>query len=168
MKKIGRDVLGWDGRSAEDIEQVYIEHHTKADFRSDVIDLCLEERSSIGGTWLLKRYLECDGKLSNDEQQVILARIPSYQHSEAILHILQVLAHFSIAQQTRRVLEPFLRHGLSNANKFIKAWSFNGLYELAVQYPELQNEVSEILNLALVQEPASVRARVRRLIKKGF
>ena len=168
MNKVGKDVLCWDGKSAEDIEQIYIEYHAEVGFRTNVIALCLDEQLSVGGTWLLKRYLESGGKLSDDEQQAILARLTRYQHWEAKLHILQVLAHFSITKQTRRVLEPFLRHGLSDINKFIKAWSFNGLYELAVQYPELQNEVTELLNLALVHEPASVKARVRRLIKKGF
>ncbi|MHA2815162.1 hypothetical protein [Vibrio campbellii] len=168
MNKISKDVLGWDGKSAEDIEQIYIEHHTEDVFRSKVIDLCLDELLNVGGTWLLKHHLECGGTLSTEEQQAILIRLPSYEHWESKLHILQVLEHFCITKQTRRVLEPFLRHGLSDINKFIKAWSFNGLYELAVQYPELQNEVSELLHLALAHEPASVKARVRRLLKKGF
>lgn len=40
MNKISKDVLGWDGKSAEDIEQIYIEHHAEDGFRTKVIDLC--------------------------------------------------------------------------------------------------------------------------------
>lgn len=168
MNKIGKDVLGWDGKSAEDIEQIYIAHHTEVGFSSEIVDLCLDEQLSVGGTWLLKHHLEHGEMISNEDQQAILTRLPSYQHWESKLHILQALPHFSVSQQTRKVLEPFLRHGLSDTNKFIKAWSFNGLYEIAVQYPELQNEVSELLHLALAHESASVKARVRSLLKKGF
>ncbi|HAS6300013.1 TPA: hypothetical protein I7264_03215 [Vibrio parahaemolyticus] len=168
MTKISKEVLGWNGKSAADIEQIYIEHHHEVDFSSALVELCLDEALSVGGTWLVKHHLECGGRFSNQEEQKIVTRLPSYQHWESKLHILQVISYLKISDQTRKILEPFLRHGLSDTNKFIKAWCFNGLYELATQYPELQNEVGELLNLALVNEPASVKARVRKLIKKGF
>jgi len=168
MNKLSKEVLGWDGKSAGDIEKIYIRYHYSHDFSSQLIALCQDEDLNLGGTWLLKHYLENGGKLTTEQGQVILTQLPSYTNWESKLHILQIFSYLKLTQSTRTVLEHFLKQELSDSNKFVKAWCYNGLYELAVEFPELQYEVSELLYLALENEPASVKARVRKLLKKGF
>lgn len=165
---IKHEVMNWDRKSASDIEQIYVAYQQTSEFESQLIDLCLDESLSVGGTWLVKFHIEHGGSINAQDMQKVLTKLPTYDHWESKLHILQVLSHFEVSCKTRKVLEPFLKHGLSDTNKFVRAWSFNGLYELAVQYPELQQEVTDLLNLALKNEPASVKARVRKLLKKGF
>lgn len=165
---IKHDVINWDQKSASDIEQIYVAYQQTSKFESQLIELCLDNNLSIGGTWLVKFHIEHGGSINTDDMQKVLAKLPEYDDWESKLHVLQILSHVQVSEKARKVLEPFLKYGLSDTNKFVRAWSFNGLYALAIQYPELQPEVTELLNRALVNEPASVKARVRKLLKRGF
>ena len=65
-------------------------------------------------------------------------------------------------------MEIYERHGLTDQNKFVRAWSYNGLYELATSFPSLRKEAERFFDMALADEAASVKARVRNIMKKGF
>lgn len=62
----------------------------------------------------------------------------------------------------------FLRNCLISDNKFVRAWAYNGFYELALQYPAYKTEVKKFLDMAMKDEAASVKARVRNILKRGF
>ena len=59
-----------------------------------------------------------------------------------------------------------MRHNLTATNKFVRAWSYNGLYELARRDPVYLPEVEQIFELALRDEAPSVKARIRNLQKE--
>ncbi len=84
------------------------------------------------------------------------------------MHALQCLPFLTIDQSEKKLVETFLRITLSGQNKFVRAWSYNGFYELARQYPEYQAETKILFEMAMNDEAASVKARVRNLIRKGF
>ena len=53
----------------------------------------------------------------------------------------------------------------SRQEKFVRAWAYNGFYLLAVQHGEYEAEARQLLTMALRDEPASVKARVRNVLK---
>ncbi len=61
-----------------------------------------------------------------------------------------------------------MRKCLEDDNKFVRAWAYNGFYELAKQYPEYRTEAGQLFEMALRDEAASVKARVRNVMKQGF
>jgi len=90
------------------------------------------------------------------------------EHWEAKLHILQSLPYLPIAERNRKAVEAFLRLTLTDANKFVRAWSYNGFYELARQHPKYQAETEQFFQMAMRDEAASVKARIRNIMKKGL
>jgi hypothetical protein len=60
----------------------------------------------------------------------------------------------------------FLRTCLADENKFVRAWAYNGFYLLSQQYPEYQQETEQFFAMAMRDEAASVKARIRNILKK--
>ncbi|WP_448250543.1 hypothetical protein [Thalassotalea agariperforans] len=62
----------------------------------------------------------------------------------------------------------FLIITLTDQNKFVRAWTYNGLYELSKQHPEYIKEAKQFFEMAMRDEAPSVKARIRNIMKKGF
>jgi hypothetical protein len=73
-----------------------------------------------------------------------------------------------IGDADRIEVETFLRQTLNDSNKFVRAWSYNGFYQLARHFPQYREEAEAIFEMALRDEAASVKARVRNIIRAGF
>jgi len=52
--------------------------------------------------------------------------------------------------------------------KFVRAYSYNGMHLVACQHPQYEAEAAEYFELAQADEAASVRARVRNICECGF
>ena len=83
-------------------------------------------------------------------------------------HILQCLPYLAIPKKDKDKVQRFLRKCLVEDNKFLRAWAYNGFYELAVQYPEHVEETKQFFEMAMRDEAPSVKARIRNMMKKGF
>jgi hypothetical protein len=53
---------------------------------------------------------------------------------------------------------------LQEENKFVRAWAYHGLYELAKQFGDSDNVIPLVMK-GMNDEAASVRARVRNILK---
>ena len=84
-------------------------------------------------------------------------------HWEASLHLLQMLPGWPIPRGKTKRLAKRLRENLEADNKFVRAWCYNGLFELARQHGEFRDEVSQLLDQAEQTEAASVKARIRKI-----
>ncbi|MCG8039032.1 MAG: hypothetical protein JAZ19_18580 [Candidatus Thiodiazotropha taylori] len=102
--------------------------------------------SESGATWLLKRYLQDHEGIDDTLLDEIFGSHGRLQHWQAKLHLLQCLSHFTIAKSNNKKLELFLRACLTSSNKFARAWSYNGFYELALQHPQYQQETKVFRN----------------------
>ena len=94
--------------------------------------------------------------------------LQSLEHWESRLHVLQSIPYMPIPGTHKKKVETFLRECLVDDVKFVKAWAYSGFYELAVQYPEYQDEAEQFFEMAMRDQPASVRSRIRNIMKKGF
>jgi len=94
--------------------------------------------------------------------------LPQFGHWETKLHILQCIPFLQIAKTEKKEVEAFLRKCLVDNNKFVRAWAYNGFYEISVQYPEYRNETKQFFDMAMRDEAPSVKARIRNIMKMGF
>lgn len=166
--KLQQALLSWDGKSVSDIAAIYEGYSTNKNFTSYLIQLLTDGSSQKGASWLLKRFFESGGSLSDGQISQVYSQLHCLEHWETKLHILQVISYMPVPELQKEQVEVFIRECLISDHKFVKAWAYSGFYELARQYPELQQEVMEFMQLALKDEPASVKARVRKLLVKGF
>ncbi len=163
-----QDIAAWNGKSAADINVIYNRHLHDPSFISDIIILIEQVPLQKGATWLLKKHLETDGTLESKDVKRIYELLPKLEHWETKLHILQCIPFMPIANSEKKNVELFLRNCLVDGKKLVRAWAYNGFYELSVQHQAYQAETKQILETAMKDEAASVKARIRNITKKGF
>ena len=163
-----QEILEWDGKSIDDIKKIFEAFKAHANFIDSITVLILERDSQNGATWLLKAWLESGNKLNQKQIDVIYNALKCLQHWVAKLHVLQCIPYLPIVKSERKSVELFLRITLTDPNKFVRAWSYNGFYELASQHSEYIDETKRFFEMAMVDEAASVKARIRNIMKKGF
>lgn len=163
-----QDLSFWDGRSVDDILKIYENHKNSRSFIDDLVSLIVERIEENGATWLLKHHLEQGVELDSADVNRIYGVLPRLKGWEGRLHILQSIPYMPIHEKNRALVEAFVRDGLDGDHKLIRAWSFNGFYEVAKTFPDLQQEAQAIFEQALETEAASVKARIRNVLKQGF
>ena len=162
-----RDALiSWDAKSADDITAIYFDYFGAPDFTNIIINLIEDVETQNGATWLLKKHLELGETLTKPQVKQIYDSLLKLNHWEAKLHVLQSMSYLPISIKQKNSVESFLRTCLTDKNKFVRAWTYNGFYELARQHPEYQDEVDAMLAEALQKEAASVKARIRNILKQ--
>ncbi len=161
-------IRAWDGRSADDIEAVYLRFRDESGFAANTIELSGLAELETGATWLLKKHFENGGRLSAQQTTRLFELAVGLTTWEARLHLLQSLLYLRIAETDRQAVEAWLRKGLADQNKFVRAWAYSGFHELARQYPDYRDEVGRLFEMALRDEAASVKARIRNLARQGF
>ena len=165
---IENEIASWDGKSASQIQAVFDAHNADASFSNTVIALSLTEACEKGGTWLLKAWLEAGNELEQAQIARIYASLDRLVHWEAKLHVLQCIPFMAIGDADRGNVYNFLRTVLTEPNKFVRAWAYNGLYELSRQHPEYKKEAKAFFDMAMRDEAPSVKARIRNVMKNGW
>tara|TARA_R110002073_G_scaffold317798_2_gene491492 strand:+ start:376 stop:879 length:504 start_codon:yes stop_codon:yes gene_type:complete len=165
---IEQEIASWDGKSAADIKAIYDAHSAEADFSDTIIALSLTDACEKGATWLLKAWLEAGNNLEQAQIAKIYGSLDQLKNWEARLHVLQSIPFMSIADAQRINVYNFLRNTLIDQNKFVRAWSYNGFFELSRQHSEYINETRQYFEMAMRDEAPAVKARIRNIMKKGF
>ncbi len=165
---IGQEIANWDGKSADIIKHIYQSYHKQPGFSDLIVRLINDVSYQKGATWLLKAYVESGNQLKQEQIKAVFVLLHKLEHWETKLHILQCLPFMPVGNTERKKLEIFLRKSLADSNKFVRAWTYNGFYELAMQYPEYQEETKQFFEMVMRDESASVKARIRNIMKKGF
>lgn len=163
-----QEIASWDGKSSSDISAVYHRHSSRHGFASKLVKLIESAELQKGATWLIKRYLDDDHGLESSDVAALYKRTADYVCWESRLHILQCIPKMPIGDAEKSMVETFLRTCLTDENKFVRAWAYNGWYEISLQYPEFKQETKQFFDMALRDEAASVQARIRNVMKKGF
>lgn len=165
---IEQELLIWDGKSSDDIQAIYAHHNSTPAFVAKLIELCQQSDFQKGVTWLLKHHFEAGQALTEKATAALFELLPSLKHWESKLHMLQSLPYLKIASADKHKVEALLRECLTDNNKFVRAWAYNGFYELSRQYPEYEEESRQLFEMAMRDETPSVKARIRNIIKKGL
>ena len=126
-----------------------------------------DDRQQSAATWLLKHYGEAGLTFTARQTAALLTLLHQVTHWEAKLHLLQVFPGLTIPDGEAPALFALLTGPAyrGDANKFVRAWTYNALADLAAQHPAQQAEVRALLDRGADDEAASVRARLRRIAK---
>lgn len=165
---IKQAIQAWDGKSAADIQAVYDLYWETPDFPETIVRLSNEASLQNGATWLLKTWLKSGNILEEHQVRKIFNLLDKLEHWEAKLHILQCLDSMPINNSEHRKVHAFLMTTLTDSNIFVRAWAYNGFYELARQHPQYLDETKQFFEMAMRDEAASVKARIRNVMKRGF
>ena len=165
---IEQEIAAWDGKSAADIKALYDLYNAETNFADTIIALSFTQACEKGATWLLKAWLEAGNTLEPSQIAKIYGSLDQLKHWEAKLHMLQSIPFMPIADTDANTVYSFLRLTLTHQNKFIRAWSYNGLYELSRHHPTYASETKQYFEMAMRDEAPSVKARIRNIMKKGF
>lgn len=165
---LSEQLAHWDGKAVDILEFLYQQKCTSDDFIHQLVCLTVDKHCSVAATWLLKYHVDKGGVFDPKEVTILYSHCSLFSSWQAKLHVLQVLHVMPIQYAEKAVLEHFLRSCLSDENKFLRAWAYNGLYLFAKQYPQYQNEATAFFKLAMRDESASVKARVRKIMNNGF
>ncbi len=168
MMDMKQAIVAWDGKSADDIRDIYDRYGHKSLFISEILSLAKQEPLQKGTTWLLKRHLEEACSLKSSEVKEVYLLLPNLEHWEATLHVLQCIPYMPIPNTQKKKVQTFLKKCLGDDAKFVRTWAYNGFYELAVQYPEYQGEAKQLFEVGMRDEAASVKAKIRCIMKKSF
>ena len=159
------EIASWDGKSAAALQSTYERHSDDEDFLATILEHIGDVELQRAATWLLKRHLEVGNSLSPGGSRAILDAFSDQEHWESKLHALQCLPYLEVPEDQSAGLERFLDSCLESDNKFLRAWAYNGFNELALRLPRYRDEVNLMLARASESEAASVRARVRNILK---
>lgn len=149
------------------LESVYEHYSDEEDFEQELVTCCNDRATEQGATWILKHFIEHGGELSESSTDALITRLPSFKHWQSCLHVLQLLDEWNISETQVDILFHFLRHKIQDDNKFVRAWSYNGLHVIATQYNAYFSEVESLLKIANEDEASSVKARIRNIVKSG-
>jgi hypothetical protein len=165
LKRFNDDLLSWDSRSADQINEIYDRQITDTQFIEHLLNSLEKPALQSGATWLLKKHLTDKHKLDTHQVSRVFKTAPQLQGWQARLHLLQSISYLVIDNKEKGTVERFLRDCLQDSNKLVRAWAYSGFYELALQYPEYRRETLHFMQLASTDEPASVQARIRQIRK---
>lgn len=162
---LSEEIGSWDGKSAAALQSTYERHRDEADFVATILAHVADVESQRAATWLLKKHLEAGNSLSAAECRTVLGVLSDQVHWESKLHVLQCLPHLDIREDDCGGLENFLNSCIRSEKKFVRAWAYNGFNELSTCFPRYREKVDGMLARASESEAASVRARIRNILK---
>lgn len=162
---IQKELRGWDGKSAEDIRSIYHRHSVEPSFLRELLRFLKTPEFQKAGTWLLKHHFETGNSLNKKQVTTIFRALADLNHWESKLHLLQCLEYMPIEKHERHKVELFLRVCLTDTNNFVRAWAYNGFHVLSRQYPEYEKEMFSFFDMAMDDETAAVKARIRNIMK---
>lgn len=158
-----QEIIDWDEKSSADIGEIFEAHHNEPNFVDALLLAIADVHTQKGASWLLKAWLESGKALETRQTNHIFNLLNHLEQWESRLHLLQCLEYLPISGHNKKQLEKFLRDNLEHTNKFIRAWTYNGFHLLAINHPEYQEEVDRFFEMALRDEAASVKARIRNI-----
>ena len=157
----------FDGKHTDALERVLSSHRPTHSFIGSLITLAAvkEETIQTGATWLLKRLAENQVHFTQRTLIALFGSLQGLTHWLSKLHICQMLQYVDIPKDSTDNIVWFLERNLMDENKFLRAWSYNGFYELAKQNENYLAVAIDQLERGETDSAASVRARIRNIRK---
>ena len=164
-RTLSEEIASWDGKSVAALQSTYERHSAEENFVATILVHISDIELQRAATWLLKKHLEVGNSLSTAGCRAVFGSLSLQEHWESKLHILQCLPYLDIPEDDSVGLEKFLEACLKSDRKFVRAWAYNGFKELSIRFPRYREKVDGMLAQAIESESASVRARIRNILK---
>jgi hypothetical protein len=167
VQDLRHQLQNWDGKRTDYLIQIYHTYLKSPAFFSDLVDICLSDLSlQVPATWLIKYHYDQKESLDDDLMNRLLREGLHFPDWETRLHLLQILPKVHMEEETVPYVEEWVRKSLKDENKFVRAWSYQGLYEVSKHIPDMKEELRLLCEDALQLESASIQARVRKVVKQ--
>ena len=161
-------LASFDGKHVDILEEILSSVNPTKSVINELISLTADPdyKTQSGSTWLLKNWAETGLEFTSAQLKALLATLPDITFWEAKLHICQMLQNIRIPKECDRILVWFLDRNLQDENKYLRAWTYSGFYELSLQFPEYNDHVRQILDEGETEKAAAVKARIRNIRKQ--
>lgn len=158
-----------DPRRVEELEAIRGDHPGSPELLGELAVLVgdPEERMRLGASWLLRAFLEDGVPFRGEDVRVLARALPAATDGFTRLHLCQAMRHIPVGAEELPGVLDFLRECWRSSNTFVRAWAPDALAQLARRHPELEGEAARMLEAALSDPRASVRARARRTLAEG-
>lgn len=157
----------WDGKHIDHLIEVYNNHANDSEFFEQLIEITKQQQHlQVAATWLFKHHYDSKKTLSESQIDGILNLSPTFTDWGAQLHVLQLLPHIRISIKNFMLVEGFVRTCLNSNVKFVRAWAYEGFYQLTKLQPTYTEELKALCDKAMLTESASVKARIRKIITR--
>ncbi len=160
-----QELASFDGKHTDVLERILSRHDRTNSFIRSLVLLISDPQlnTQTGATWLLKRLAEEHVQFRKDHLIALFGSLSELRHWLAKLHVCQMLPYLPIPKESKGSLIWFLERNLDDENKFLRAWSYNGFYELARQHSKHTDYAIEQLERGETDKAASVKARIRNI-----
>src|ERR1700704_1966197 len=135
---IREELESFDGKHTDVLERILSRHRRTNSLIEGLVLLVADQEPNIqtGATWLLKRLAENHVQFKPRHLIALFASLSELTHWLSKLHVCQILQYVAIPDESARNVVWFLERNLWDENRFLRAWSYNGFYELARQHPK--------------------------------
>jgi hypothetical protein len=163
---IRQELEQFDGKHVGALEAL-LENRAPSSLVRSLVNLVgdSQEKIQVAVTWLLKRLAENDARFKTEHLIVLFSSLSELTHWLSKLHVCQMLQYVAIPEESAENVVWFLERNLMDENRFLRAWSYNGFYELARQHPKYVGYATEQLERGETEPAASVKARIRKIRK---
>lgn len=159
------DLLQWDGKHTDYLIDVYTRNAITPSFYKDLIVIISDQpKTQVASTWLIKHHYDQKNQLPDILITELLKSCDLLEEWGAKLHILQILPKVTIADNCLNAVDLFVRKCIKDKQKFVRAWGYQGLYEVSKSIPEYTDELKAMCNKALETESAAVKVRLRKIL----
>lgn len=152
-------IFAFDGRSVADLK-LAVEHVSPVEAEA-LLDLCSsgDPAHRVAATWIVKALLETSRGAMLD-LSALFSRLGEETAPDAILHLLQSV-QFAPAQASgqRTAIEAHLKH----KRTLVAVWALDALVRIALHTGEQMVAARNLVDMALMHDKASMRARARHL-----
>ena len=165
--KLADAIRNFDGKHIEPLEAVASELLTDEGGVDALLVLSHSDdvKTQTAATWILKWLYEQQVTFTKPQTQEVLRLLREVTSWVAKLHLLQILDGLVIPPRNGNGLRKTLDLHVSDENKLLRAWAYNGLFVLGDQISRFREDVAALLSQAEDDPAASVRARVRQIRK---
>lgn len=163
MSRINETLRRWNGREVASLTRLVTAGPPRPGEVNALIDLVAvgSARERTGATWLLLAWARCGEQLSVSQTTRLVGLLPRLTGWLAVLHCCQLFSHLGWPPRHRHALDQFVARALTSPRPFVRAWAWDGWAALHKDDPDLV----ERLEAAAAEETASVRARIRALLR---
>lgn len=166
-RKLVEFLKQWNGKQTGLLSSIYHENVHNPKFWEELLEIYLNYPDLENATtWLFKHQLDTKRELEVSIVNQLLLRANNVMHWEAQLHLLQIIPSVTLDSTVLESVEQLIRKGLESKNKFVRAWSYTGMYELSFHWPTLKNELLFLCNKGIETESASVKVRIKKVLQK--
>jgi hypothetical protein len=165
---IREELQQFDGKHTDVLERVLSRQRPTNSFIRGLVILVADKEPKIqtAATWLLKQLAENDEvQFKAEHLMALFGSLSELTYWISKLHVCQMLQYVAIPRDSDRTVALFLERNLRDENKYLRAWSYNGFYELARQHEKYISYALEQLERGETDKAASVKARIRNIRK---